>query len=44
VEVATSAGEYAALRLPDPGPVRLVVPPGAGETRVTAHAMPVSGD
>jgi beta-fructofuranosidase len=45
VEVASSTGEYAALRLPDPGAVRLVVPAEGGEqVRVTAHAMPVSGD
>jgi beta-fructofuranosidase len=41
VEAATSAGEYAALRLRGDGPVRLVVPPGSGEVRVTAHAMPL---
>lgn len=39
-EVTTSAGEYAALRLPWAGPVRLVVPAGGGGVRVTAHAMP----
>jgi hypothetical protein len=43
VEAATSAGEYAALRLPSDGPVRLVVPAGQGDVRVMAHAMPVSG-
>ena len=41
VEAATSAGEYAALRLPAAGPVRLVVPADGGrDVRVTAHAMP----
>ncbi len=45
VEVATSAGEYAALRLPGAGPVRLLVPAdGGGDVRVTAHAMPVAAD
>jgi beta-fructofuranosidase len=44
LEVATSAGEYAALRLPATGPVRLVIPEGAGRLRVTAHAMPASAD
>ena len=40
VEVATSAGEYAALRLPWAGSLRLVVPPGGTGVEVTAHAMP----
>jgi beta-fructofuranosidase len=40
-EVATSAGEYAALRLAGTGPVRLHVPAGEGRAvHVTAHAMP----
>jgi beta-fructofuranosidase len=42
VEVATSAGEYAALRLPWAGPLRLVVPAEEDDVRVTAHAMPVA--
>jgi beta-fructofuranosidase len=40
VEAVTSAGAYAALRLPWAGPLRLVVPAGGGGVRVTAHAMP----
>ena len=43
VEVATSAGGYAALRLPWAGPLRLVVPAGGG-VEVTAHAMPLGSD
>ena len=42
VEVATSAGASAALRLPDDGPVRLVVPSDDGVAGLTAHAMPGS--
>jgi hypothetical protein len=42
-EVATSAGEQAALRLPGTGPVRLQVPAGGADgMRVTAHAMPAA--
>jgi NAD(P)H-flavin reductase len=44
VEVATSAGEYAALRLPGTGSLRLTVPAGSDDVRVTAHAMPVAAD
>jgi beta-fructofuranosidase len=41
VEVGTSAGDCAALRLRAAGPVRWAVPADAGAgTRVTVHAMP----
>ena len=43
-EVATPAGQYAALRLPWPGPVRLVVPAdGDGGLRGAGYAMSDSG-
>ena len=44
VEAITSAGAYAALRLPWAGPLRLVVPAEGGDVRVTAHAMPSAPD
>ncbi len=41
-EVATSAGDSAALRLPTCGPLALVVPSDGGVAGVVAHAMPAS--
>lgn len=44
-EVVTSTGQYAALRLPWAGPLRLVVPADGGRAvEVTAHAMPLGPD
>jgi beta-fructofuranosidase len=40
VEAVSRAGEYAVLRLPTTGAVRLVVPRTGGVAGVTAHAMP----
>jgi beta-fructofuranosidase len=42
VEAVTSAGEYAVLRLPHQGPLRLVAPDDG--VRIVAHAMPSSAD